>query len=270
VGQAKRRHVLRYLAARESAGIIGTGPFDLDEALVKLDARLAKGCRWALAVAVELALTGQRPKCKACHGYRSLLAYVQASRSVLTVPTPGPCVFCDGTGHNTSATLPGPAWLRRKGHDKLGVGEARSFARGLEGSRDPWQTLSRWFTGSLARLYSPAVRSDESRLPAWLLGERRHAEQRRERARRSAGKAERAATRRQGVEDLIAGALTVARAATEIDPAEQFRLAVEAARLYAAGALGVAAGSARPDPATVERRVSALVELTADSERGEP
>jgi hypothetical protein len=34
VGQAKRRHVLRYLAARARGGIPGTGPFDLDETLI--------------------------------------------------------------------------------------------------------------------------------------------------------------------------------------------------------------------------------------------
>jgi hypothetical protein len=310
VGQAKRRHVLRYLAARKRAGIIGTGPFDLDETLVRLDRMLASGCRWALAVAVELARTGQLPKCKACHGYRSLLAYVQASRSVLVKPTPGPCVFCEGTGHNTSASLPWPAWLRRKGQTMtrilavvpgLGVTPSmserlrsksiggwpaengymksegwrspefqatcesdgkrrrdtrtRSFPRGAHENHDPWIGYDLITIRNVVR--RPADLTGH--LPSWFLGERRHAEQRRERARRSAGKAERArrlshegrwdpertrqAMRQQAVEDLLRGSLTTARAATASDPAEQVRLAVQAAQLYAAGALGIGAAS---------------------------
>jgi hypothetical protein len=274
VGQAKRRHVLRYLAARERAGIIGTGPFDLDEALVRLDARLAKGCRWALAVAVELARTGQLPKCKACRGYRSLQAYVQASRSVLVKPTPGPCVFCEGTGHNTSAQLPWPAWLMRKGEGIVGgrvfgdggwlTGQAwigwwfegaredqdehsggprtRSFPRGRHYPRDPWQTLA---IGGRPPCAVDAP-GQVAHWPRWFAGDIRHAEQRRERdMRRPNGRTWRLwrETRQQGVEDLLRGSLTTARAATSAEPAEQVRLAVEAAQLYAAGALGVGAAS---------------------------
>jgi hypothetical protein len=113
VGQAKRRHVLCYLAARERAGIIGTGPFDLDEALVRLDARLAAGCRWALTVAVELALTRQLPKCELCRGQgRVSMGYDLAGERVAASVR---CPTCEATGHNTHAQLPWPAWLRRKG-----------------------------------------------------------------------------------------------------------------------------------------------------------
>jgi hypothetical protein len=253
VGQAKRRHVLRYLAARERAGIIGAGPFDLDEALVRLDAQLALGCRWALAVAVELALTGQQPGCETCAGVGTAA-----------------CSACRGSGHNIRASLPWPAWLRRKGqtvHDLRTVvsgsgwdwsalvgwtplggfgatceneGErrvetrTRSFARGAHRIEDPWFLLR-------GRLPTALQRSKVQDHPAWLAGERLHLDQRRERARRRAGKDERArqAMRQQAVEDLLRGSLTTIRAATAEEPAEQSRLAVEAARLYAAGVLGV-------------------------------
>jgi hypothetical protein len=236
LGQAKRRHVLRYLAARERAGIVGAGPFNLDEALVRLDARMTAGCRWALAVAVELALTKQRPECSHCRGAGSFV------RGQMTYLDTGvrPCAQCRGSGRNTRATLPWPAWLRRKGREAAGdealrraamlghsipdwarfafsatcetfvectdearrpvpVAErraetrTRSFPRGAHHSRDPW------LTGQLAATRHVVVHPAglTPHLPAWLLGERRHAEQRRERARRSAGKADRA--RRVGV-----------------------------------------------------------------------
>jgi hypothetical protein len=238
VGQAKRRHVLRYLAARECAGIDGTGPFDLDEALVRLDARLVKGCRWALAVAVELALTGQRPGCKTCAGVgtqpsRTEVVHGIDGRSYTMGIDFAACRACRGSGHNTSAQLPWPAWLRRKGGEFAAARLApmrehirphwatrgfeatceneverrvetrtRSFPRGAHESRDPWQTLSatpvfrHWHhepDGSRRPVWErhpPLVLTDEARWPAWLRGLVRHAEQRRERARRSAGKAE--------------------------------------------------------------------------------
>jgi hypothetical protein len=307
VGQAKRRHVLRYLAARERAGIIGTEPFDLDEALVRLDARLAAGCRWALAVAVELALTGQPPGCKTCAGAGTHPSHTEVvhgidGRAYTMGIDFAACRACRGTGHNTSAALPWPAWLRRKGqamvdlhhlHGRPGgwagllpglmpglawhripahawilriAGEAklaRPFPRGAHESHDPWQALSatpvsrRWHhepDGSRRPVWErhpPLVLTDEARWPAWLRGLVRHADQRRDRARRSADKAERArrAMRRQGVEDLLRGSLTAARAATASDPAEQTRLAVEAARLYAAGALGLGASTLDESPA---------------------
>jgi hypothetical protein len=234
VGQAKRRHVLRYLAARERAGIIGTGPFDLDEALVRLDARLAKGCRWALAVAVELARTGDRPGCATCLGrgevspadiLRRLSARRLAGfntddivqRLAFASEDPAPCEACQATGHNIHASLPWPAWLRRKGREQspfarnlpaergafipgwAAVGfeatcenegerrvetRTRSFARGAHEIHDPWQNRGR-------RVWAPSITSPRL-WPAWLRGQARHAEQRRERAQRSAGKAERA------------------------------------------------------------------------------
>jgi hypothetical protein len=292
VGQAKRRHVLRYLAARERAGIIGTGPFDLEEALVRLDARMAAGCRWALAVAVEVARAGQQPGCVQCEGFKSLAALDEARpgsvpADLLALPSAsGPCQHCDGTGHNVHAEASWPAWLRRKGGEFAAARLApmrehirphwatrgfeatcenegqrrvetrtRSFPRGAHGSRDPWIGYDLITVRNVVK--RPADLTGH--LPSWLLGQRRHAEQRRERAQRSAGKAERArrlshegrwdpertpqAMRQQAVEDLLRGSLTTARAATASDPAEQTRLAVEAARLYAAGALGVGAGS---------------------------
>jgi hypothetical protein len=212
VGQAKRRHVLRYLAARERAGIVGAGPFNLDEALVRLDARMTAGCRWALAVAVELALTKQRPECSHCRGAGSFV------RGQMTYLDTGvrPCAQCRGSGRNTRATLPWPAWLRRKGGEiaaaKLAPmrehirprwaergfeaaceneGErrvetrTRSFPRGAHRIEDPWFLLR-------GRLPTALQRSKVHHHPAWLAGERRHLDQRRERARRAADKARQA------------------------------------------------------------------------------
>jgi hypothetical protein len=194
VGRAKRRHILRYLAARERAGIVGTGPFDLDEALVKLDARMTAGCRWALAVAVELALTKQRPECSHCRGAGSFV------RGQMTYLDTGvrPCAQCRGSGRNTRATLPWPAWLRRKGqtvHDLRTVAsgsgwrwsalmgwtplgehrlerEARSFPRGAHIAHDPWWDAYRRDGASFEHV------------PRSLRGAQRHAEQRRERTER--------------------------------------------------------------------------------------
>jgi hypothetical protein len=246
VGQAKRRHVLRYLAARERAGIIGTGPFDLDEALVRLDARMNSGCRWALAVTVDVARTGQQPGCVQCEGFKSLAALDEARpgsvpANLLALPSAsGPCQHCDGTGHNVHAEASWPAWLRRKGQAMTvqGLGdfrtrpgsritgwplasllpgwayqahafsarcenegerrverETRSFPRGTHERHDPW----------LANIggITPRALTCSDHLPAWLVGDMRHAEQRRERAQRSAGEAERArrAMRQRGVED---------------------------------------------------------------------
>jgi hypothetical protein len=221
VGQAKRRHVLRYLAARERAGIIGTGPFDLDEALVRLDARLVKGCRWALAVAVELALTGQRPGCKTCAGVgtqpsRTEVVHGIDGRSYTMGIDFAACRACRGSGHNTSAQLPWPAWLRRKGGEFAAARLApmrehtrphwatrgfeatceneverrvetrtRSFARGAHRIEDPWFLLR-------GRLPTALRCSKVHHHPAWLVGERRHLDQRRERARRAADKARQA------------------------------------------------------------------------------
>jgi hypothetical protein len=291
VGQAKRRHVLRYIAARERAGILGTGPFDLDEALVKLDAWMTAGCRWALAVAVELALTGQRPGCTACAGIGAQASTFEQATGIdgrtywLGVDFAA-CSTCRGTGHNTHASLPWPAWLRRKGREAAGDEALRraamlghsipdwarfafsatceTFVECTDEARRPVpvaerraETRTRSFPRGAHRLADPVLAarivsipsepySYTSRLPAWLRGDMRHADQRRERALASASKAERArqAMRRQGVEDLLRGSLTTARAATASDPAEQTRLAVEAARLYAAGAIGVAAADA--------------------------
>jgi hypothetical protein len=290
VGQAKRRHVLRYIAARERAGILGTGPFDLDEALVKLDAWMTAGCRWALAVAVELALTGQRPGCTACAGIGAQASTFEQATGIdgrtywLGVDFAA-CSTCRGTGHNTHASLPWPAWLRRKGREAAGDEALRraamlghsipdwarfafsatceTFVECTDEARRPVpvaerraETRTRSFPRGAHRLADPVLAarivsipsepySYTSRLPAWLRGDMRHADQRRERALASASKAERArqAMRRQGVEDLLRGSLTTARAATASDPAEQTRLAVEAARLYAAGALGVGAST---------------------------
>jgi hypothetical protein len=119
VGQAKRRHVLRYIAARERVGIVGTGPFDLDETLVRLEAELLKGCPWALKVATELALTRQQSECDYCQGTGTIESRGEAVQSftgsVSWTSRRVPCSWCAGSGRNRDAMLKWPAWLRRKG-----------------------------------------------------------------------------------------------------------------------------------------------------------
>jgi hypothetical protein len=119
VGQAKRRHVMAYLAARKRVGIVGTGPFDLDETLVRLEADLLKGCPWALKVATELALTRQTPECDYCQGTGTIESRGEAVQSftgsVSWTSRRVPCSWCAGSGRNRDAMLKWPAWLRRKG-----------------------------------------------------------------------------------------------------------------------------------------------------------
>jgi hypothetical protein len=219
VGQAKRRHVLRYIAARERAGILGTRPFDIDDALARLDVAMDAGCWASLKVAVELALTGQRPGCKRCKGSKRAPAFIGlANTRPIEYVRDGsiPCPDCRGTGRNLAASLPWPAWLRRKGGEiaaaKLAPmrehirprwaergfeaaceneGErrvetrTRSFPRGAHRIEDPWFLLR-------GRLPTALQRSKVHHHPAWLAGERRHLDQRRERARRAADKARQA------------------------------------------------------------------------------
>jgi hypothetical protein len=141
VSQAKRRHVLRHLRAREEAGIVGTGPFNLAEVLAKVDAMMLAGHPWAEGLAVELARTGQRWDCDNCLG---------VGEFEREDGEPLGCPWCERTGHNIHATLPWPAWLRRKGqmmpvlHSVLVSGDAT-----IKRSSNGWPPNTAFIVASL-------------------------------------------------------------------------------------------------------------------------
>lgn len=169
MGQAKRRHVLRYLAARESAGIDGTGPFDLADTLTEVDLMLAQGRPWAKALAEELASTGQRWDCERCEGRGFLEGEQQADERemldwLIRAASLDPaavqrirCSRCGGTGHNIRARLPWPAWLRRKGVTMASIRGARSRSPARVGGWPVSARVGAWSSPSFSTTCSTAV-----------------------------------------------------------------------------------------------------------------